>query len=230
MRIRILTCNLRYGRASANALRDLIASKSIDIVCEQELSIELAEVISALLPYGDMSHDQIQKGNGIASLHPVKMERIRIPKRDGWVATLCPNNWQQLPFAVEIVNVHISSPHVWPYFPRSIRRKAQVRALLERRGRKNDVPHAVFGDFNASPIWPVYKNMAAKYVDGALLPGGGEPKNGKTWPCVPKLGIDGLLRIDHCFLWKLSAEKTQTVKIPGSDHLGLLVEIVVPKT
>ncbi len=75
-RLRILTCNLRSGRANADALTDLIAKESIDLVCAQELSVELAEVISALLPHGDMTHDQIHRGNGIASRFPVEMDRI----------------------------------------------------------------------------------------------------------------------------------------------------------
>lgn len=227
MRIRALTCNLRGGRASANALTDLIVGESVDVLCAQELSHDLAESISAQLPYGDMSHDQIQKGNGIATRYPVKMDRIRMPKRDGWVAGLSPDHWPSLPFAVEIANVHISGPHTWPYFPHPVRRKAQVTALLEHHERKADVPHAVFGDFNASPSWPVYKRMVSRYVDGALESCDQNSGNGDTWPYMPLLGIRGLLRIDHCFLWKLSAEKLQTVEIPGSDHLGLLVDIEV---
>lgn len=224
-RLRALTCNLRSGRASVGALTDLITKESIDLVCAQELSNELADVISALLPYGDMSHDQIHRGNGIASRYPVEMERIRMPKRDGWVAKLSPQHWQYLPFLIEVVNVHISGPHLWPYFPHRVRRKAQIEALLEDRKHRTDVPYAIFGDFNSSPIWPVYKKMSARYVDGVVEAGDAEPGFGGTWPYLPWLGIKGLLRIDHCFLWNLSAGETRIVEIPGSDHLGLLVDI-----
>lgn len=228
-RLRTLTCNLRSGRANADALTDLIAKESIDLVCAQELSVELAEVISTLLPYGDMSHDQIHRGNGIASRFPVEMDRIRMPKRDGWVARLSPQHWQKLPFLIEVVNVHISGPHLWPYFPRLVRRKAQLEALLEDRECRTGVPYAIFGDFNSSPIWPVYKKMSARFVDGALEAGGAELEFDGTWPYLPWLGIRGLLRIDHCFLWKLSVERTRIVEIPGSDHLGLLVDIDISK-
>jgi len=225
--LRALTCNLFSGRANADALTDLIAKESIDLVCAQELSVELAEVISAQLPYGDMSHDQIPRGNGIASRFPVEMNRIRMPKRDGWVARLSPQYWQNLPFPVDVVNVHISGPHLWPYFPRLVRRKAQLEALLEDRKRRIDVPCAILGDFNSSPIWPVYKKMSARFVDGVLEAGGAAPAPGGTWPYLPWLGIRGLLRIDHCFLWKLSAKRARIVEIPGSDHLGILVDIEV---
>lgn len=226
-RLKILTCNLRSGGANADALTNLISSESIDLVCAQELSEELAEVISVLLPHGDMSHDQIHRGNGIASLLPIETIRIPMPKRDGWIARLSLQHWQQLPFPVDVVNVHISGPHVWPYFPHPVRRKAQLEALLTDRDRSIDVPCAILGDFNASPIWPVYKKMSARFVDGALEGSGADQKLGGTWPNLPWLGIKGLLRIDHCFLWMLSAANARIVDIPGSDHLGLLVEIDV---
>jgi endonuclease/exonuclease/phosphatase family metal-dependent hydrolase len=228
-RLRILTCNLRSGRANADALTDLIAKESIDLVCAQELSVELAEVISALLPHGDMTHDQIHRGNGIASRFPVDTDRIRMPKRDGWIARLSTQHWQDLPFPLEVVNVHISGPHLWPYFPRRVRRKAQLAALLEDRERRADVRCAVFGDFNSSPVWPVYKKMSARFIDSALETGGAEQTVGGTWPYLPWLGIRGLLRIDHCFLWKLSADRARIVEIPGSDHLGLIVDIDISK-
>ena len=223
--IRVLSCNLRSGRADGSALANLIVDESIDIVCAQELSRNLAKRISAQLPFGDMSHRQIHRGNGIACRRPVTTERIRMPKRDGWVATLSPEHWSGLPRAIQIVNVHISGPHLWPYFPHPVRRRAQLMALLDNRAREDNIPHAIFGDFNSSPIWPVYKQMAARYVDGAIGRDKPETNVGGTWPYLPRVGIRGLLRIDHCFLSKLVARRIRKVEMPGSDHLGLLAEI-----
>lgn len=228
MSLRALSCNLLSGRACAGALTDLINDHSVDVVCAQELSQELASAITATLPYGDMSHNQIHKGNGIASRYPVEMKRIELPKRDAWVAKLSPRQWPNLPFAIEIVNVHISGPHLWPYFPHPVRRSSQLNALLDYRQRKEEVPHAVFGDFNSTPIWPVYKKMAQRYIDGALGSDNVKRSIGGTWPYLPALGVKGWLRIDHCFLWKLAAKRIQKVEIPGSDHLGLLVDLRVP--
>jgi endonuclease/exonuclease/phosphatase family metal-dependent hydrolase len=150
-----------------------------------------------------------------------------MPKRDGWVAALSPRHWAELPFDMEVVNVHISAPHLWPYFPHPIRRQAQLAALLADRRQSADIPHAILGDFNSSPAWPVYKKMAARYVDGALQGGNGELGNRGSWPSLPWMGVGGLLRIDHCFLWKLTAERARFVPIRGSDHLGLIVDIAI---
>jgi hypothetical protein len=121
-------------------LINLINKEGIDIVCAQELSIGLAEALSGELPFGNMSHEQIARGNGIASRYPVEMGRIRMPKRDGWVARLSPQHWQNLPFLIEVVNVHLSGPHLWPYFPNPVRRRAQLEALgLACRTRYSEI-------------------------------------------------------------------------------------------
>lgn len=226
MGLRILSCNLRSGRASESALVDLIRTESVDVVCAQELSVGLAETIAAELPYGDLTHEQVHRGNGTACRFPVDVSRISMPKRDGWIVRLSPEHWQVLSVSIEIVNVHISGPHTWPYFPHPVRRKRQLQALLSNHERKRDTPHAVFGDFNASPIWPAYQRMLSRYVDGVT--GAADTQPIRTWPYLPKLGVRGLLRIDHCFLWQLTAENIRAVEIPGSDHLGLMVDIRVP--
>ncbi|MGH8223426.1 MAG: endonuclease/exonuclease/phosphatase family protein [Woeseiaceae bacterium] len=224
--IRVLSCNLYSGRADPGALLGIVERDGVDIVCAQELSRPLAAALSRHLPYGDVTHEQIVRGNGIASRFPVDISRIRMPKRDGFVAALSPQHWGGLPCPIEIVNVHISGPHLWPYFPHPVCRHRQLEALLAERAARVDVPHAILGDFNSSPIWTVYRRMAARYVDA--MAASGTPRN--TWPRVPALGIRGLLRIDHCFLRGLAARATAVVELPGSDHFGLRVDLVVDET
>lgn len=225
--VRVLTCNLFSGRAYAAALRAVIEREEIDIVCAQELSTALASELSRLLPYGDVSHEQVVRGNGIASRFPVEISRIRMPKRDGFVATLRPEHWEGLPRPIQIVNVHISGPHLWPYLPHPVRRGRQLAALLAHCEAYADIPHAILGDFNSSPVWPVYRRIATRYVD-AVKTVTAAPSS--TWPCIPALGIRGLLRIDHCFVHRLVARLARVVEISGSDHLGLCVDLAAHGT
>jgi len=222
--IKVLSCNLFSGRADPEALGALIDEHSVDIVCAQELSPAHARALAKRLPYGDLDHNQIIKGNGIACRRPVASRRIRLPKRDAWEVTLTPEHWAPLPITVQILNVHISAPHLWPYFPHPVRRAEQLRLLLQDRAQYTHTPHAIFGDFNASPAWPVYRRMRARYADAISL----TASNGvatATWPHIPLLGINGWWRIDHCFLWKLGALSVQRLAIAGSDHFALLAEL-----
>lgn len=222
-RIRVLSCNLFSGRADAAALRAVIEQDGVDIVCVQELSPLLAKELSRPMPHGDLS--EALRGNGIASRLPVEITRIRMPKRDGMVATLRPEHWEGLPLPIQVVNVHISGPHLWPYRPHPVRRGRQLAALLADRQAHADIPHAIVGDFNSSPVWPVYRRIAARYVD-AVAAVTTAPRG--TWPCIPALGIRGLLRIDHCFVHRLVARSARVIAIPGSDHLALCVDLEVP--
>ncbi len=222
--IRILSCNLYRGQADPSALAEAIEGHAVDIVCAQELSDELAGRLSALLPHGDVVQEQALRGNGIACRYPVETRRIPIQQRSGCVARLSTEDWPGLARSIEILNVHIAAPHYWPYFPSRVRRHAQLETLFADRGRAGDVPHAILGDFNASPAWPVYRRVAARYRDAALTAGDAS-RAGNTWPRLGWLGLRGLLRIDHCFLHRLDAISVHTIDIPGSDHLGLLVEL-----
>jgi len=218
--LRVLSCNLFYGRADARALLELIESESVDLVCAQELSPGVAARLAELLPHGDVEQLPRLFGNGIASRFPVTTRRIPLPRRSGCVARLSPEHWPALSADVEIVNVHLAAPHVWPWFPNRLRRAHQVEALLADRASAGDVAQALLGDFNATPAWPAYRRMAAGYIDAAAQHGGGS-----TWPRLRRFGLDGLWRIDHCFVKGLETVSLETVDVPGSDHMGILVEL-----
>ena len=83
------------------------------------------------------------------------------------------------------------------------------------------------GDFNATPIWPVYRAMAAVLEDLALTHAratGRRPR--RTWPSWPEpLGWFRFLRIDHCFGHGLEVHHCEVVDLPGSDHKGLLLDL-----
>ena len=139
------------------------------------------------------------------------------------MARLSPASWSQLREPIEIVNVHIMGPHTWPYFPRRHTRRGQLAGLLRWLEREPQRPRAVLGDFNSSPIWPLYRSLVARLTDAATVRQGSD--RCRTWPHVPALGLAGLIRIDHCFLSNLTARDVQAVPIPGSDHLGLCVDV-----
>ncbi len=104
-------------------------------------------------------------------------------------------------------------------------RRGQLQQLLSFLDEQPLLPKAILGDFNSSPIWPVYRRLAARLTDAAAAVA---PDSGPrpTWPHFPWLGIRGLIRIDHCFLTTgLSALSARVVPVRGSDHLGLCVDV-----
>jgi endonuclease/exonuclease/phosphatase family metal-dependent hydrolase len=191
----------------------------------QELGKPVANALARALPGGRLGPDEIGRGLGIACRYDARVETFPLPKRDGWVARLSPESWEQIGAPIEIVNVHIMGPHTWPYFPSRDTRRDQLSGLLDFLDRAPETPRAILGDFNSSPIWPLYRRMRTRFTDAALSAetGSCDP----TWPHVPRIGLRGLLRIDHCFVSRLTALAARVVAIPGSDHLGLCVDVAV---
>ena len=189
--IRLLSCNLRAGRADPVALQSIIERHRIDVACAQELGDRLAKTLSCVLPEGHLAPDARRRGLGIASRRPVSVRPLPLDGRDGLVARLSPSDWPQLRGPFEIVNLHMLAPHAWPYFPRRARRTNQLAQLLEYLRANTAPPRAVVGDLNATPMWPAYKRVAAIYRDGVREVLTRPPR---TWPNLSRLGLPGLLK------------------------------------
>jgi len=225
--LRILTANLLGGRADPAALVDLVERMQIDVVCVQESTPDLAEALAEVLPAGGIESGPISRGLGIAARRPVEIETFPLPKRGGFVARLDPSHWSDLDHAIQIVNVHIMAPQTWPYFPNRHTRHGQMNGLLEFLDRAPQTPRAILGDFNASPLWPVYRRMASRYTDAAAACAGRGASPRATWPNLSAVGLGALIRIDHCFVSRLTPLRTQVVPIEGSDHCGLCVDLSI---
>jgi len=228
--LRILTANLCSGRADPVALADLIEELAVDVACVQELSPRLADALSRLLPGGQLGPNETDRGLGIACRNDAEVRQFSLPKRDGWVARLSPTSWSQIGEPIEIVNAHIMGPHTWPYFPRRLTRQGQLSGLLSFLDHEPHIPRAILGDFNSSPIWPLYRRLAAQLTDSVVVNTRGGSDRYPTWPHIPSIGLRGLIRIDHCFLSNLTALDVQVVSLPGSDHLGLCVDVILDET
>ena len=219
--IRILTANLRRGRADAATLGALIDRLQVDVVCVQELRPWLV----AALPQGRLGANHRRREVGVACRYDAEVVELPLPGRSGWAARLSPASWPQLHTPIDIVSAHILAPHMRPYALNRSMRRGQLAGLLDFLAREPDVPKAILGDFNASPLWPVYRQLASRLTDAAVSAARRGEKPRPTWPQIPALGLKGLLRIDHCFVSRLCALQAQVVPITGSDHLGLCVDV-----
>jgi endonuclease/exonuclease/phosphatase (EEP) superfamily protein YafD len=102
-------------------------------------------------------------------------------------------------------------------------RRRQLRGLLAHLDADPGRARAVVGDFNATPLWPVYRGVASRLEDLARTHARGTGRRpGRTWPSWSRRP---LLRIDHCFGRGLDVHGLRVVPVPGSDHCGLLVDL-----
>ena len=226
-RLRILTANLLNGGADISRLQALLAEQRVDVACLQELSGRQASAIQEVLPFGKLepgSGPSDHDGMGIALRRPADVRRLAVGRRDARVAELRPSDWPQLDAPLELLNVHIRAPHQFPWWRALLERRQQLTGLLEYLEATPREQRLWLGDFNASPIWPLYRRMASHLPDIAATFAenrGAAPR--PTWGPTP--GAPRLLRIDHAFGQGIQVAALEVLPVPGSDHDALLLEL-----
>lgn len=216
--LRLVSANLRNGTADPAAFAALVAALDPDVVAVQELAPEQADRLAAVLPHGKLEPGRDYKGMGIALRQPAPVWRLALPYRGAWVAELGP---------LEVVNVHVLAPHVPPFWPALGIRRRQLRGLLEYFDGDPARRRVLLGDLNATPLWPLYRRLAARLADAAVEAARGNGARPRRtwapWPWVPRL-----LRIDHALVSGLGVEAVRTVRVRGSDHDALVLDLRRP--
>ena len=217
--LRVLTANLYAENLDVDGFLGVLEELAPDVALVQELSFEAAEVLAEFLPHGMLVPEVGTDGRGLALRAPADMELLPMVYRDALVARLEPPAW---PGSLEVINVHMANPIMWPPW-RSIRaRGRQLDSLFGHMASPGI--RLVAGDFNASPAWPVYRRMVDRLEDAAVTVGqNGGPSPARTWGPTP--GFPRLLRIDHVFVEGVVPIDARVVPMPGSDHSALLVEL-----
>ena len=229
--IRILTANLESGGADPAALEALLRRHAPDVACLKELGPAQAEAVTSVLPHGRLEPALDHCGMGIALHRDVEVGRIAMPYRAARVVRLEPGEWPTLEDTVEIVNLHVMAPTKFPYWEQPATRSAQVQGLLAHV-RASDVERRVLvGDLNATPVWPVYREIARHFEDAAHSHARLEGRRpARTWPAWSWLREYRLLRIDHCFTQAVQISRVERLSVPGSDHDALCIDVAADPT
>jgi endonuclease/exonuclease/phosphatase (EEP) superfamily protein YafD len=225
-KIRVLTANLMADGADARALVTLLEREAPDIAAFQELGRGQARALEASGLFRSLRLDARADGLGlgVAARHPAAFERLPLPQRDGWIASVRAGGEGA---GVEVINVHLTPPHHLPPWGMLAARRAQVAALERRLRAPAPQPRILVGDLNSTPIFPAYRALASHLADAALLHAafdGGITR--PTW--APRPGWRRLLRIDHVLVDpRLQVAGLRVADLPGSDHAALIVDIVL---
>ncbi len=198
-----------------------------DVVAVQELAPDQAEALAAVLPHGRLEPNAAScDGLGIALARPGRVEPLPLAYRAGWRVALDPADWPALQHPLEIVNVHVLAPHA-RRGTGLLRRPRQMNDLMSHIAEPPRGGRVVVGDFNASPVWPVYRRMRRHLTDAAVAVARREGRRAKrTWG--PWHGAPRLLRIDHGFVQRVEPQSFEVVTSPGSDHDVIVLDVAPP--
>jgi endonuclease/exonuclease/phosphatase (EEP) superfamily protein YafD len=224
--VRVMTANLGMGQADPRAVVAL-ARDSADVLAIQEMTPEAAAGLSAagldaMFPHRIIDPQPMAAGIGIWSRYPIAgyaavggyqmpmlSARIRVPG---------------VRFDTTVLAVHLAAPWVQPlrWFRGDIEKlPSTLRGLADASGSGAVI---VAGDVNATyDMRPFRRLLDEGYRDAAEQAGAGLTRTypNRRWR-PPMIGID------HVLVHNCDATSARTVKLPGSDHRGLVTIVEVP--
>jgi len=221
--LRVLTANLLAGRASEDAVVDLVWRSRADVLFVQELTDDATSRLKQaglndLLPHSVTDASSAGPcGSGIYTRFPLSDGPAIKP-----ISVAQPTARMELPAGqvVDLVCVHPQPPT-----PVTSRRKAaRWRKELSVLPRPAEVPRVLAGDFNATFDHSHFRRLLRLgYADAAAQKGKGLVP---TWG--PK-GKPALLTIDHVLLDARCAVLQVSVHtLPGTDHRAVFTEFRLP--
>lgn len=217
----VMTQNLEYG--DAGALAREVRTQNVDVLVVCDLNPAQREAVRTTTIPRDLPYlSEIGSGSTIVhSKYPMSTAvRIAAGSRSLQLATP-----QLGPIA--LVALHPTPPYRATEWRRDYGQI--VSYLADRAPSAVGLPTVIAGDFNATlDHAPVRAIVGLGFTDSVVQTNGGFTP---TWPAadsVRKLGvaIPPLVQIDHVMVsGGLVSTASQTVAVPGADHLGVIVQV-----
>lgn len=213
--MRVMTANLWNDHVSAASLAAVLDRYAPNVVAVQELDHEASTVLTSHYAHGHVQPGGVS-GCGMVADRPINVEVLDIPFRPFLRAQV-----ELAGRSVTIGGVHIANPVAKNDVPH---RRQQVRGVLDLIAGTD--PMVLVGDFNSSPAWPAYRAIRRHLDDGVTEWAkrvGTRPRPTWNW------GADSvkLLRIDHVMVRDVVVDHVEVVKVDGSDHRAVVVDLSV---
>jgi endonuclease/exonuclease/phosphatase (EEP) superfamily protein YafD len=222
--LRLMTVNLLHDHCDPSDFARVLGEVEPDVVVTQELGPMCADVLASRYPNHRLRPALGFVGRGIATRLEATFDDIDMPGRPGTEAILAVGE-----HSVHLAGVHLLNPIQFPWWEMVRTRRGQLSGLFEWLDQRGNGPVIVAGDFNASPRWPAYRQMARHLddlaADWAERVGADTQR---TWGWRP--GWPRMLRIDHIFGHGIVADEVQVVPVLGSDHAAVVADLVVGRS
>jgi endonuclease/exonuclease/phosphatase family metal-dependent hydrolase len=218
VRLRLFTLNVKHGQADPATVVRILQQNDVDIFAVQELTPPMASRLAAagltqLLPFSHLDPGPRSRGTGLWARWPL----TPLPPVPG-MTRAAPRACIDLPggFPVMLSAVHPVSPiagraEMW----RSD--LEMIRQALAAVGE----PHVVAGDFNASRDHKLFREiLTAGFLDCA------DAGRKRSWPGFTWPSSRPVMRLDHVLVSRpATVRMARTVRVPYTDHLGVLADI-----
>jgi len=226
--VRVMTANLYLGQADPASVVAM-AESNADLLAVQELTPEESERLSAagidrVFPYRVLDPRPEASGTGLWSRFPTSLPRVH----SGYVNGLISARTHLTGVAEDLTVLVAHMPGPWPQplgmWADELGSAPQALSDAARAAGAGCV--IVAGDFNATFDMKPFRNLLRDgYRDGAEQAGSGITA---TYPA--NSAVPPLIAIDHVLTHQCTVTSVRVVKLPGSDHRGLISTVEVPKS
>jgi endonuclease/exonuclease/phosphatase (EEP) superfamily protein YafD len=224
--VRLVSANLRYGRADPAAVVQIVRATNADILGVQELTPEKAELLSArgldeLLPHRALRAREGPAGVGIWSRYPVDAGTV---DERFWLGLLTARiHIPGVHAPSTVVVTHMSAP--WPEPIDGWRTDLnRLGTALQEVATDAEGPIMVAADLNATRDIREFRRLLRDgYRDGAEQAGAGLTR---THPA--DIFLPPVFAVDHILTRGCVATSMRTLRLPGSDHRALVAEVIAP--
>jgi endonuclease/exonuclease/phosphatase (EEP) superfamily protein YafD len=223
VRLRVLAANVSGNQLQGDAIVSLARRLRVDVFAVAELTPQVVDAydaagIARLLPYRSLNPQPAFFGTGLYGRLPLREAPAPAGTRYGLSAAAASPRGAA-PF--EVLAIHVPAPTSpgnagdWRH---------DLRALP---GTGNGGLRILAGDFNATLDHAELRRLIRRgYRDAAEQAGSGLRM---TWP-TDKSPLPALVAIDHVLAdRRIRVASARTVAIPGSDHRGVLADLVLPR-
>ncbi len=221
--LRVLHSNVLVRNRNYASVIALVREVKPDIAVFQEVNarwLQKLEVIRDVLPYTYAEPRSAGFGNVIYSALPLQQPSVQFlgQREYASLATRVSKGGKTL----SLLTTHPPPPIRQELF----RWRNQLLAAIVPYVRSQTIPVVVIGDLNITMWSPYYKRLEAASGLRNSRAGFGilsswSPRSWLPWLAIP---------IDHCLVSpELVVRKTQIGRKVGSDHLPLIVDIVMPQ-
>lgn len=224
--LRVMTANLYLGSADAVALTST-ARQDADILVVQELTPDAASRLSNAgldeeFPYRALDARSYASGVGLWSRFPIARSD-RIP---GYQMAMVSADIRVpgVESQTRVVCAHVAGP--WPQPIGDWRGDMHLLSgSMDDVARDHRASVIFAGDFNATVSMRPFRDLLRDGYDNA----GDQAGAGMLATYPANSWLPPLLGIDHVLVRDATASSARTVRIPGSDHLGLVATVELPR-
>jgi endonuclease/exonuclease/phosphatase (EEP) superfamily protein YafD len=221
-RLRVLTMNLEWSNRESEAVLSLIRSLDPDIVALQEVDYwwrRKLDLLSDVYPFQTYDRASTRPGVSVLARGAPSEEEWRPLHGRAALLLAFDDGGHSFRFAV----AHAFPPksaHLYRLRNRQL--ESLASALASAHARRDD-PLIVVGDLNATPWSPVLHDFEARTGLRSARIGQGPLPTWPSWSPLIRVPIDHVYHSES-----VRTDKLMQVPLPGSDHLGLLADLVLP--